>query len=395
MTVCNLTRRFHATSPAGLRHHRGVRGNGWLRAGIAGVGAGLGAGVLGVGWFYSSVLLDTRQRLVLPERVVDAGDGTVTLRRSRLVEQPGVWGLRWADGLSVMGPVLRTERDVVVRALDEGPVPAPGTAAVVDTGPYDPDPGARGLAFTEVAIPTPLGPAPAWSVPAADPGSPWLVHVHGRGGARREALRILPALHRAGWSQLVISYRNDDVAPPSPDGHYHLGDTEWEDLEAAVRYLVAGGASRLSLFCWSMGAAISGAFLDRSSEAGRIDAAVWDAPLVDWRATLRQQARNRKLPPALTPVAAGWTSRRIGIDFDRFALHESPPAVRPPTFIVHSTPDTAVPVTSSRMLAQAAPSIGWDVELLEVPGVEHTSSWNADPARYEGAVVEFLGRRRG
>jgi hypothetical protein len=27
---------------------------------------------------------------------------------------------------------------------------------------------------------------------------------------------------------------------------------------------------------------------------------------------------------------------------------------------------------------------------LEVPGVEHTGSWNADPAAYEQAVVSFL-----
>ncbi|MFD1235072.1 alpha/beta hydrolase family protein [Pseudonocardia benzenivorans] len=371
-----------------------MRGSGWVGAGVAGLGAGLGAGVLGAGWFYSSLLLDTRQRLVWPEQVLASDGHTVTLRRSRLVEQPGVWGLRWAEGLAVMGPIARVEKDRVVRELLEGPVPAPGTRAAVDTGPYDPDPGARGLEFTEVAVSTPLGPAPAWSVPGASPDT-WIIHVHGRGGARREALRVLPALHREGWSQLVISYRNDDVAPPSPDGHYHLGDTEWEDLEAAVRHVVAAGAERIALFCWSMGAAISGAFLNRSSEAGRVGALVWDAPLVDWRATLRQQALNRRLPPALTPVAAGWTSRRIGIDFDHFALQERPPAVRPPTLIVHSVADTAVPVAPSRELARTAPALGWDVEMLEVDGVEHTASWNADPARYEQTVARFLRARLG
>lgn len=376
-----------------LGHDRGVRINGWLRAAAAGLGAGVAAGVLGIGWRYSTLLLDTRSRLVLPERVVDAGDGRVTLRRSRLVEQPGVWGLRWAGGLAVMGPVLAVERDRVVRVLETGPVPLPGTRAVVDAGPFDPDPGARGLDFTEVEIATPLGPAPAWSVPAAEPTRTWVLHVHGRGGARREALRILPALHRAGYSQLVISYRNDDAAPPSPDGHYHLGDTEWEDLEAAVRYARAHGAGTVVIYGWSMGAAISGAFLDRSAEAVGVAAVVWDAPLIDWRATLRQQARNRRLPPALSPVAARFAERRIGIDFERFTLRTSPPAVRPPTLILHSAADTAVPVSSSRDLAAAAPGLGWDLEYLEVADVEHTAAWNADPARYEQAVIGFLARR--
>jgi hypothetical protein len=373
--------------------------NGWLRAGVAGLGAGIGVGVLGVGWRYSSLLLDTRRQLVLPERVVAAGDGQVTLRRSRLAEQPGVWGLRWADGLAVMGPVLRVERDRVVRTLESGPVPAAGTPAALDTGPYDPDPGARGLAFTEIGVETPLGPAPAWSVPAPQgsnaqgSGDIWVVHVHGRGGARREALRILPALHRAGYHQLVISYRNDDSAPPSPDGHDHLGDTEWEDLQAAVRYVRGQGAGTVVLYCWSMGAAISGAFLDRSPDAAGVAAVVWDAPLLDWRATLRQQARNRRLPPALTPVATGLTRRRIGIDFDRFTLRRHPPAVRPPTLIVHTTDDTAVPVLPSRELAAAAPELGWEVEYLEVADVEHTAAWNADQERYERTVTAFLRRR--
>jgi hypothetical protein len=144
------------------------------------------------------------------------------------------------------------------------------------------------------------------------------------------------------------------------------------------------------LFGWSMGAAITGAFLDRSPDASAVAAVVWDAPLVDWRATLRQQARNRRLPPGLTPLASAVASRRIGIDFDRFDMRRRPPAVRPPTLVVHSSGDTAVPVAASRALVAAAPALGWPMRYLEVADIEHTASWNADPAAYEQAVTSFL-----
>jgi hypothetical protein len=362
-----------------------------LGAGL-GVGLGVGAGAAGVGWFYSSVLLDTSVRPVFPERVLDVGGGAVTLAASRLTAQPGTWGLRWAtdggNGLAVLGPVAGENRREVIRPLLGGDRPEPGFAAVLDAGPFDPDPSARGLPFEEVDVPGPLGSYPAWFVPAD--GDTWVVLVHGRGGARRESLRILPTLHTRGHPQLVITYRNDVGAPPSPDGHYHLGDTEWEDVEAAVRFAVDRGARRIVLFGWSMGGAVTGAFLDRSAEAARVAAVVWDAPLVDWRATLRQQARNRRLPPGLSPLASVVTSRRIGIDFDRFDLLRNPPTVRPPTLVVHSAGDTAVPVAGSRALTAAGPTLGWPLRYLEVPVVEHTASWNADPAAYERAVISFL-----
>jgi uncharacterized protein len=367
---------------------------GWLMrtaAGLGGLGVGVGTGAAGIGWLYSSILLDPTQRPIFPERVLAADRGSVMLAANRLTRQPGVWGLRWADGLAVLGPVLGEGRREVVRALVDGPVPPAGAPAVLDTGPYDPDPGARGLAFEAVAVPGPLGDYPGWLVPPAPGGDrPWVIMVHGRGGSLREGLRVLPALHEHGHPVLMTSYRNDEDAPPSPDGFYHLGDTEWTDVEAAVGFARQRGAGKLVLYGWSMGGAIIGAFLDRSPAAEHVAAVVWDAPLVDWRATLRQQARNRRLPAALSPLAAAVTSRRIAIDFDRFDLRRHPPAVRPPTFVVHSVEDTAVPITATRALVADAPRLDWPIRLLEVPGVEHTSSWNADPAAYESAVIGFL-----
>lgn len=365
---------------------------------VAVTGAALGA-ALGIGWHYSSVLIDPRSRASFPERVLGTTDRSVVLARSRLCAQRGVWGLRWDGGLAVLGPVLEQDRHRVVRERREGPRPPVGPA-VIDAGPFDPDPGARGLDFTEVVVHTDLGPAPAWDIPPApahddSAGEVWAIHVHGRGGSRREALRVLPALHHLGLHQLVISYRNDGTAPDGPDGRCHLGATEWQDLDAAVGHALGRGAERIVLVGWSMGAAVGGAFLDRSPRAARVAAVVWDAPLLDWRATLRRQAANRYLPPPLAGVASWLTTRRIGIDFDRFDLARRPPAVRPPTLLVHSDADSAVPVSLSRDLAAAAPGLDWPLRYLEVAGVEHTGSWNADPQVYADAVSGFLREMLG
>lgn len=362
--------------------------------GRAAVGLGLGIGVAtvpaGLGWLYSSLLLDPTPRPSFPERVLASGPGEVSLAPTRLARQPGTWGLRWSGGLAAIGPVTEERDGAVVRPVLGGAVPSAGDRAALDTGPWDPDPAARGMTFDDVTVATPLGPGPAWWVPAG--GHTWAVLVHGRGGSRREALRVLPTLHQLGLDALVVTYRNDPEAPASPDGRYHLGDTEWLDVEAAIAFALDRGARRVVLYGWSMGAAIIAALLDRSALARHVVAVVWDAPLVDWRATLRQQARNRRLPPGLVPIAARATGRRIGIDFDRFDLRRRPPAVRPPTLLVHSTDDTAVPVAPSRALAAAAPELGWPMTYVEVADVEHTGAWNADPAAYEATVGGFLAR---
>jgi uncharacterized protein len=325
-----------------------------LRTGV-GIGVGSLALPVGIGWFYARVLLDTTIRPLYAERVIAADAGSVTLAPLAWATQPGTWGLRWAGGSALVGPVRDAGPAGVVRPLLAGPPPPVGVRAMLDAAAFEPDPSAVGLAFDE-------------------------------------ALRVLPALHRLGLSALVVSYRNDPEAPASPDGRYHLGDTEWLDVEAAMAHAVAAGARRFVLVGWSMGAAIIGALLSRSALADRVAALVWDAPLVDWRATLRQQARIRHLPPALTEITTRVAGRRIGMDFDRFDLRAHPPAVRPPTLLVHTTGDSAVPVQPSRALAAAAPELGWPMTYLEVPHAEHTAAWNADPAAYEDAVTRFLAR---
>jgi uncharacterized protein len=385
----------------------------------------------GVGWHYSSLLLRPARTILYPDLVREVRPGLVWLGWSERAGLPGRWALRWAEGMVIIGDPVdnmitngvsagNDHRDgavigadgangaadaapngvhMVCRPVLTGALPPPGTPVILDAGLFDPDPGAHGLAFDEVVVHSPVGPCPAWLVPGPAPGpaaggDTWVVAVHGRGADRRECLRALPELHRQGFPVLAISYRNDVDAPPSPDGHYHLGDTEWEDLEAAVRYALDHGARRVVLYGWSMGAAVCGAFLDRSALADRVAAVVWDAPVLDWRATLRAQAELRGMPfgvsTALPALLTAVARRRIGIDFDRFDLVRRPPGARPPTLLFHGTRDTAVPIGPARALAARAAGLDWPLRYVEVEGAEHTAAWNVDPEAYGRALAAFL-----
>ena len=97
---------------------------------------------------------------------------------------------------------------------------------------------------------------PAWLLEPRQANGRWAVLVHGRAARREECLRALPALLRLGFTCLVVTYRNDPTAPPAPDGRYNLGLSEWRDVESALEYAAAAGASGVVLGGWSMGGAV-------------------------------------------------------------------------------------------------------------------------------------------
>ena len=65
---------------------------------------------------------------------------------------------------------------------------------------------------------------------------------------RQETLRAVPVFRDAGYTTLLVSYRNDGDAPRSDDHRYALGDTEWLDVEAAMRYALDHGARNIVLW---------------------------------------------------------------------------------------------------------------------------------------------------
>ncbi len=260
---------------------------------------------------------------------------------------------------------------------------------------------ALGLAYDDVTIAGDSGPLPAWFVPAAgdvEPSATWAVLVHGRGASREEGLRAVPVLRRLGIASLVIGYRNDVDALRSPSGRYHLGASEWRDVEAAVLHAVRCGAERIVLVGWSMGGAITLQLLDRSWLADRVVCAVLDAPVISWRDVLDHHARVNRLPRAVGRLAQGLLDHGHG---RRLAALEMPLGLdsmdwvtragdlRTPLLVLHSDDDDFVPSGPSRALAERRPEL---VTFASSRGARHTKEWNVDPTGWETTVETYLRR---
>ncbi|MFD4641917.1 alpha/beta hydrolase family protein [Lentzea sp. NPDC058436] len=351
----------------------------------------------GVGWYYSNELLKPAEALPqrYPETALGLAGKNLVLAESKLTTLRGTFGVVWPGGAAKVGDVSSNEAGRVERPLLDGTAPPEGTKVRIETDLYDGNPKTTlGLVYSDVAIPGELGDMPAWLVPASNQDT-WVITVHGRGASREEALRVVPQLHGAGLPVLLITYRNDPGVPKSPDGLYHLGDTEWHDVEAAIHYAQGQGAKKVVLYGWSMGGAIIGQTLARSSSASAVSAVVLDSPVTNWTQTLNLQAQNRGVPTWLTPVAEVVSGWRADIDFDRFDLVANPPALKPPTLVVHGSADGTVPAQSSRDLAAAANGLGWPLQYVEIPGADHTSGWNVATDTYRGALGDFLTRSIG
>ena len=214
------------------------------------------------------------------------------------------------------------------------------------SGAAYPDPAALGLPVEDVLIDVDGGTAPAWlvrAVPVSEETAPdvWAIMVHGRGASRQEGLRAVRTARELGMSSLLISYRNDGLAPSASDGRYGLGSTEWRDVETAIEYALQQGAREVVLFGWSMGGAICLQTADLSRHRQVIRAMVLDAPVINWVNVLAHHAELNRIPSAvgrygqlmlghplgrrLTAWPPRWTSRRRTAFFTgRGAAHADP-----------------------------------------------------------------------
>ncbi|WP_432068805.1 alpha/beta hydrolase family protein [Streptomyces sp. C10-9-1] len=355
---------------------------------------GAGAAAVAAGRLASSAALGTPLRRPLPGdprlTVHGTGPGTITLTRSLASLRPGLYGLTGPGVHAVVGPVLdgAASPDTVVRRLVRGPDHGIGTGARVRLTPqvHNGDPAsALGLPFSEVLVPGELGALPAWFVPGDR--TTWVIAVHGIGTTREHPLNVLGLLHRLRFPVLDLAYRGDAGAPRPPDGLSHLGDSEWRDLDAAVRHAVRHGAERVVVHGFSTGATMALRAAAGSGLRDRISGLVLDSPVFDWEGTVRALAAARGAPAPLVRLAVRAALGRTGPHRDGLAEALDPAAVRVPVLVAHGPGDALAPWGHSRRLAAERPDL---VTLHTVADAPHGAMWNAAPEEYEEAVRRFL-----
>ncbi|MGW8889205.1 alpha/beta hydrolase [Streptomyces sp. NPDC055749] len=317
--------------------------------------------------------------------------GQVTLTRSFAALRPGTYGLVGPGVHAVVGPVADEApngADTVVRRLERvvhGSL-EPGTKVRITPELYSGDPGsALGLDYKEVEIPGELGALPAWFVPAAR--DTWVITVHGLGTTREHPMNVMGFLHAQQLPVLDLAYRGDVGAPRSPDGLGHLGESEWRDLDAAIRYALRYGAESVIIHGWSTGATMALHAAVNCALRERISGLVLDSPVLDWRTTLRALAAARGIPSALLPLAVRAAEGQTGLRGAPLLETSVPTALHAPTLIFHGPDDTLAPWAASKELAALRPDL---VSLHAVPHAPHAAMWNAGPARYEEALRRFL-----
>jgi alpha-beta hydrolase superfamily lysophospholipase len=339
-------------------------------------------------WYFSS-------KVVVPERppwptnatVKALYPGKVVLSSSKDTQRPGVYGLEWPSGRAIVEGVLSSDADTVTRKLTtlQGHLTS-GTKVYFDNSVYKGDPQqALGLPFADVKVPDELGPMPAWLIPGRS--HTWAIFVHGINASREDGLRIVPTLHAAGLPSLLITYREDVGAPPSPDGHHHMGQTEWRDLQSAAHYALSHGAQRLVLVGYSMGGAVVSQFMENSSLAHNVAGLILDAPALNWKAILAFNAKEMGLPSILADPVEWAIDLRIKPDWASLDALNHPGDFHLPILLFHGLEDEVVPIASSDAFAKELP--GW-VTYYRVPYAGHVESWNVDPALYAQRVSAFL-----
>ncbi|MGR3933632.1 alpha/beta hydrolase [Streptomyces sp. BRA346] len=357
---------------------------------------GVGAAAVAAGRYVTDAALKPAPDRPLPNEpplTVHAmdDDGRITLTRSLASLRPGTYGLVGRACHAVVGPVdddVPHPADCVVRRLERVTHGTLGTGTRVRLTPQvhlgNPR-DALGLEHADVDIPGELGPLPAWFLPGER--TTWVITTHGLGTTREHPMVVMPMLHRMRIPVLDLAYRGDPGAPRPPDGISHLGDTEWRDLDAAIRYAVRYGAESVVLHGWSTGASMALHAAANSALRHRLSGIVLDSPVLDWRATLRALAAARRTPAALLPLAVRAAEGRTGLHDSKLAEAADPESLPVPTLIVHGPGDTLAPWGASRELAAARPEL---VTLHPVRHAPHAAMWNADPRGYEEALRRFL-----
>jgi alpha-beta hydrolase superfamily lysophospholipase len=334
-------------------------------------------------------------------RIYSVGDSTITLSVTEETVTPGQYSLFFSrdTGHARIGDIVDRTKNTVTRELigvDFGDIETATRGRF--SGWFYVRPRDLDLAYENVEVDTQLGEAPAWlfrTEPGTDVGR-WVIGVHGRGVRRQEVLRAVPVFHDQGYNALLISYRNDGVAPDSIDRRYALGGSEWRDVDAAMRYAIDHGATEIVLLGFSMGGATVLQAATRSEFASFVSGIVLDSPVIDWVDVLEHQGAAAHVPAlvrkgALALIGETWAGPVTGlaepIDFARLDFVRRAGELTMPVLLLHSEDDDYVPYGPSEAMAAERPDI---VTFEKFHTAGHVRLWNYDTARWTGAITGWL-----
>jgi len=330
---------------------------------------------------------------------------TLSLHSSPETLAPGEYGIVYDQGRghARLGEALTSDKThhIVTRPIVKwnGEFPTAGMSARW-TGMTALTPEDTGFSARDVDLAVECGTAPAWLFspsPETNSGEgTWAIHIHGRNSSRGSVMRTIPVFDSLGITSLVVSYRNDNDASPSADGKSLLGQTEWRDVDVALKYAIGHGAKRVILVGWSMGASIALRLITMSHHSSVVVGATLIAPVVDWRDSIRTGARRLGIPNALAKFSVWMLETRpfhrlVGLK-DPFSLNElnwirAAEKLSIPLLLFHSPGDTVASFTLSRALARQRPDL---VRLVQLPSAPHSLEWNRAPGICESELREWV-----
>jgi pimeloyl-ACP methyl ester carboxylesterase len=340
----------------------------------------------------------------MPEFTIKSATAeTVTLplpvsdRQFADTRKQGVVSLLWESGYGRLGEVIEEGSDDLVRRLElvSGELPRAGDEARLENYIYrGSDPlEAHGLAFEDLFMSGEAGRLHAWWLQGeADTA---ILMLHGRRRADlSETLRIMPTLVELGYPVLALAYRNHDQSDMNPDGFYHYGASEWQDLVTGLQYLTAQGFEDVIIYSYSLGSAVTLEAVkvlrdDPSLSGVTVHALIMDSPFIDPRTIFRQGAKNRGLPLAnqLADSALWIAARRSGVEWKLLDQRLYAATFSLPLLLIHGAEDQTTPVT---LIDEFSDTYAGSLEYLRVDEADHTEAWNKDPEGYEARVRSFL-----
>jgi dipeptidyl aminopeptidase/acylaminoacyl peptidase len=231
-----------------------------------------------------------------------------------------------------------------------------------------------------------------WYVPAADPGAPAVIFVHGLTACKHDHAVLLPAgmLHRHGFSILLIDLR-DHGDSTLEDGRYAGGTEEYRDVLGAWDWLQAAKgvpAGRIGLAGISLGAAT---VLIATGYEPRVAATWEDSSYADLPSIIRDELTRAGYPTFLDMGAVLTAKLVSGDDLTRFSPLEGVQRLAGrPIFVTHGDQDQRVAVHYGHDLVAAAQAAGSTPGTWFVAGSGHTQAMVDQPNEYERRLVDFF-----